>query len=383
MPYTDNGYLDPIHIVWRKGTTEDPYIQKSEFIKVVNQTVILTEIPDKFYRVRIEGMTEVNYQKVTQMGIQPNEFIVQYETGVIQFHEDKEAQTVGVLYKGRGFVQYPSSRIYHQENNDVIRSLYEIIEDSNTFIDEVKDVLDDYEGLKEHVFETVNKITTDSNTATDSAKLATENANEATEKALDAYKTTRLVFLPFVANFEELQSTYPYPEVGHTVQTYEDGIRYRWDGLEWIQIDIFGQNIQVVNEFVDGLMSVDEHLKLKSFPTSIKDRVIVFCFPAYVFAGKQSVIARFPFDGEITSIKSFCGITGQTDALITVEKTSNMASWTDLLSTPMRIGALQNFDDGSAVVHNVSVTAGELFRVDVLQQGIDMQNLTVEVTIKV
>ncbi|UWS61864.1 hypothetical protein N2384_00435 [Bacillus paralicheniformis] len=63
----------------------------------------------------------------------------------------------------------------------------------------------------------------------------------------------------------------PYPHIGWTVQTYKDGNRYRFDGKEWVLIDIFGRSIQPVSEHADGLMTVAEHVKLKSIPLEVKE----------------------------------------------------------------------------------------------------------------
>ena len=61
----ENDYLNfknPIHIVWRRGTPEDPYVDRTDIMPVANQRIILSEIPDKIARIEISNMIEINYE---------------------------------------------------------------------------------------------------------------------------------------------------------------------------------------------------------------------------------------------------------------------------------------------------------------------------------
>jgi hypothetical protein len=380
MPYSDSGYLDPIHIVWRKGTPDDPYIDKSEFLKVVNQKIVLTEIPDKFTGVAITGMREVNYDRVRNKSLAEDEFYVNYSTGEIQVHASKEGKTLNVFYKGRGFIQYPSERIYYRDkNNNIVETLEELITESKSRLKDAENKTDVFVKKIEEVDNAVDKA----NQATDNANRATEDARIATDLALDAYETTRLVFKPYVQTYNELLNTYPNPEIGWTTMVYETGVRYRWDGIDWIPIDLFGGAVPKASDTIDGLMSKDDYKKLQSFPVELKDRVLTFVFPSYLSYGIQGVLARFPFNGTIVGVRAFCGTVGITDTLINVEKSTDLSNWTSILSNNIRIVAGNHFDDGSVTISNTTVNQGDIFRVNVLQNGSGIKDVTVEVRIKI
>jgi chemotaxis protein histidine kinase CheA len=118
-------YNDPIRIVWRKGDSSEPYVDKVESQKVINNMVVLTEIPDEFTHVSISGYTEI-YEGTPST----YQFIVNYENGIITFHASQEGLTISnMTYKGRGFILYPASRIYgHNDNPDVTITLQQIID---------------------------------------------------------------------------------------------------------------------------------------------------------------------------------------------------------------------------------------------------------------
>lgn len=380
MPYTDYSYLDPLHIIWRKGTEEDPYIDRVEYLKVVNHKVVLSEIPDRFNRVRIAGMIEINYDGTPKKTIAPNEFIVNYANGIVQFHESKEYTRINVMYKGKGFIQYPSSRIYHQDKmNDVVESLESIIDNSKNALDEARRRIEDYEEIRDAIVQKMVEI----DTATTEAKEATEDVKIATDKALDAYETTRLVFKPFVNSFRDIRTSYPNPEIGWTLQVYDSGIRYRWDGIEWVPIDLFGGAIPLANETIDGLLSNEDFSKLRRIDeVTYSKRVLVFVLPSFPIVGIQPIVARFPFKGKIIGIKGICGVKGETETEIAIEKSKDAVNWNTIMQSNVFFRIDQFFDDGTASVLDENVDEGDLFRVRVVQQGVNAQNVTIEVMIE-
>jgi hypothetical protein len=131
-------YNDPIRIVWRKGNAEEPYVDKVESQKVINNMVVLTEIPDEFTHVSISGLTEI-YEGTPST----NQFIVNYENGIITFHPSKEGTTItNMTYKGRGFILYPASRIYGRNGNpDVTVTLQEIIDAGQEALEGIRQLL--------------------------------------------------------------------------------------------------------------------------------------------------------------------------------------------------------------------------------------------------
>lgn len=379
MPYSDYSYLDPLHIIWRNGTAEDPYIDRAEYLKILNHKVVLAEIPDRFTRVKIAGMIEINYDGTPKKSILPYQFSVNYSTGVIQFHETMESKKINIVYKGKGFIQYPSSRIYHQDElNDVVESLDVIIERAKTSIYDAEKRIKDYEKMRELILETI----VDSERTTNDAKDATERAIVATDKALDAYQTTRLVFLPYVNKYDDIAVEYPNPDVGWTVQVYDTGIRYRWDGIDWVPIDLFGGGIPLADETIDGLLSKEDYKRLRIIDEeTYSKRALVFVVPSYPLQGVQTIVARFPFDGKIIGVKALCGIKGDSDTEIAIEKSRDMVDWNSIMLTNLFFKAGSFFDDGTASVFDSVVNEGDLFRINVIQQGVGIQNVTLEIII--
>ncbi|WP_068620008.1 hypothetical protein [Paenibacillus tuaregi] len=371
---------DPVSIIARTGSPEDPFKDRSDSLPVINGMVTLLEIPSYTDKVHIAGLTEIDQEVFeAKRVLGPNEFLVHYGNGAVQVHPSLEGRTLLCRYKGRGLIMYPASRIYAliTRHPDTVTTLQD-------YIDEIQRKLDEtYLAM-----ERIEQIIKESREATGLAKLAADNANRAASEAdqardlaNDAYKTTRLVYKEAVADQKELHDKYPYPKVGWTVQTYKDGKRYRYDGSSWVLIDIFGSNLQPANEYRDGLMSSGDFSKLKSFPVSIKNRVVGIPLSSYLFQGVQELLIPFPFDGEVIAVRAICGEGGETDTEIAIEKTDNLATWTNILSKNIRFKALSHYDDQSAAVGITKVNANEIFRLNVIKQGINIQNVTVEILI--
>ncbi|CAJ0570728.1 unnamed protein product, partial [Mesorhabditis spiculigera] len=266
--YDKNAYNDPLTIIARKGDATDPFVDRTDSLPVINGMITLLEIPSSTDKVVIGGFVEIDqrvYEK-HQM-LKENEFLVHYGMGTIQFHPSQEGKVHLCRYKGRGLIMYPASRIYAMitRNPDVIKTLQDFIDESQRKLDETQLAMERVEGAIQQSIDQTGQA----KRATDHANDAADEALEAANRAKDAYKTTRLVYKSPVADLRELWNTYPFPEIGWTVQTYKDGKRRRYDGNNWIEIDVFGQNLQVVNSYQDGLMSVAEHLKLNEIPLEV------------------------------------------------------------------------------------------------------------------
>ncbi|MDH6671988.1 hypothetical protein M2277_002650 [Paenibacillus sp. LBL] len=375
-------YNDPLTIIARKGTVEDPYIDRADSLPVINGIITLLELPSLQDRVSIAGMIEIDQEIFEQRKIiESHEFLVNYASGTVQVHPSLEGRTLLCRFKGRGLIMYPASRIYAlvRRHPDVVVTLQDYISEIEQKLAENQSLI----GKVEQLITETRLLIDESRKSTDNANRAADEADRARDQAMDAFQTTRLVFKPTVADMKELHTTYPYPSVGWTVQTYSDGVRYRYDGIQWVPIDIFGANIQPVNEFRDGLMSVAEHLKLKSFPYELKERVVIFCLPSYIFQGIQEVIVPFPFDGEITSVHAICKVHGDTETEISIEKSRNIVDWSNILSNNLHFRALSNFDDKAVSFTSNKVTKGDMFRVNVLKQGVNIQGITIELKIKI
>jgi len=120
-------YNNPLRITWRQGTAEDPYVDKTDTQTIINQRIILSEIPSEFDHVTISGYTEIYKGEPTS-----TQFIVNYQNGVVTFNVLEEGKSVTATYKGRGIIQYPAERIYaHNDNPDIVTNLQDMIDNFN------------------------------------------------------------------------------------------------------------------------------------------------------------------------------------------------------------------------------------------------------------
>ncbi|MNW28314.1 hypothetical protein D3C74_51370 [compost metagenome] len=372
---------DPITFVTRKGTPEDPLKSRADSLLVMNGMITLLELPSPAHGVTIAGLTEIKQDVYEQRPfLQEHEFLVQYQTGAIQVHPSHEGTLKLCRYMGRGLIMYPASRIYTmvQRNPDIVHTLQDIVDEMHKRLNETQLAIE----RLEQVIRESEEATDTAKQAADNANIAADEANLAASRAKDAYKSTRLVFKEPVEDLLKLVDSYPFPEVGWTVQTYGDGKRYRYDGNRWIEIDIFGSNLQPVNALKDGLMSVAEHLKLKDIPLEVQDRVIVFTKESHVFEEIIKIPHPFPFSGEIIDVKAFCGVAGETDSEIDIEKSRDLQNWTSILKNKIHFKPKQHMDDQSKTIATRQVQAGDAFRMSIIKAGFDFQDLTIHIIIR-
>lgn len=377
---TQNNYLEfknPIQIIWRSGNPDNPFVDRLDITQVVNQRISLLEIPDELYRVRISNMQEINYERFIKNTLSPDDYYVDYSNGFVYFHHSKEAQTISIVYKGRGMLLYPSSRILHYDGSNPAESLHEIIENVKF---QVKHLIDETQNFEE-VMKNMVIATNLTKEATDRASIATEKALTAVELVEDAYKTTVLIYQPFVQTEKDIATTYPNPNVGWTVQVFDTGVRYRWNGAEWTPIDAFGGNIPLASEIIDGLMSKQNYMKLTAITEYVDTRVIVFVIPEDVLAGVQNPHISFPFNGKIIGIEAFLTQGGSADTTVRVEKSIDMVNWANITSTPITFLPQQRFDNNMHVISDNIINKGDIFRLNIPQSS-DVKNLSVNIEVK-
>lgn len=379
LPINYLEFNNPIHIVWRKGTPNDPYIDRLDITRVVNQRVFLLEIPDEMYKVRISGMFEINYEKFIKHNLEKNEFYVDYTNGFVYFHATKEAETLSIVYKGRGLILYPSTRIVHYDGTDSTETLHEIIERSKIQVQELINQTDNYEEYLKKLVIAINE----SNHATDQALIAAHNANEATELVRDAYETTVLIYQPFVNTYDDIVKKFPYPEVGWTTQVYDTGIRYRWNGKAWIPIDALGGNVPLANEVINGLMSKEQFIKVQNITEFVNEKTIVFIIPKDVLQGIQDPHVVFDWDGEVIDVKALASTKGIQPTPIQIQKSSNFKDWVDITDSPVIIEANSYFDMKTYKLKHTKVKKGDVFRLYIPSFSVDAQNLSVNVKVAI
>ncbi|KZE65180.1 hypothetical protein AV545_04450 [Paenibacillus jamilae] len=371
---------DPVIMITRKGTPEDPFVNRADSLTVMNGLITLFELPSSAHGVSIAGMTEISQQVFENRPyLNENEFLVQYQTGAIQVHPSLEGTTKLCRYMGKGLVMQPASRIYAmvQRHPDIVKTLQDIVDEAYQRLNDTQLAI----GRLEEIIRQSQVATSTAEKAADNANQAADLANSAANKAIDAYKTTRLAFKPYVRDMQELTATYPHPELGWTVQTTKDGIRYRYDGNRWIPIDLFGDNLQPVSKDKDGLMTVALLEKVNDIPLEVQDRVIQIGKHSDVY---QEIfgLSVFPFNGEIVEIEAILGVAGDTDTEIAIEKSRDYITWTNILNKNIHFNALEHHDDKTSKIGIKTVNAGDTFRINVLKNGINIQDLNVNIIVR-
>lgn len=372
-------FNNPIHIIWRKGTPNDPFVDRLDITRVVNQRIALLEIPDELYRVRVANMFEINYEKFIKNSLGTNEFYCDYTNGFIYFHSEKEAETVSVVYKGRGVILYPSNRIIHYDGTDGSETLYKIIEDAKSQIEELIGRTVNFEEVLENMIIATN-LTKE---ATDIVLQTNEKALQYIELIKDAYETTVLIYQPYVQTYNDILKNYPNPLVGWTVQVHDTGIRYRWDGKAWIPIDALGGNIPNASDKYDGLMSKEHFIKMEDISSETDYRTIVFICPQEILQGVQDPHVVFPHSGEILDIKAFVSKTGLVETQVDVELSKDFVNWTSIIDKPVTIDIGKFKDNRSHALTQTIVKENDVFRLNVPLHNSDTYNLTVNIKIKI
>jgi hypothetical protein len=394
IPRLYDEYNESVRIEWRKGTAEDPYIDMLEHHKIINNKIVLSEIPVEFHRVVINGFSEIDQRKPAAKKIPDvQEYIVNYSNGIVTFHPSQEGKTVVTKYKGRGFIQYPASRIWaHYPNPDAVMNLQEIIEISHKRIEEVEIAIDE-----------VIRATNNANIAAEGAIIATQKANQAADSAasaantaIDASKnandmadyayqaalTTRLIWLDPVETYADIAVTYPNPEIGSTTMVKQTGSRYRYEGNGiWREIDNYTRgSIPLASPTVNGLMSSDDYILTHD---KLKYRAFGFALPTITSMGIQKLIIQFPFDGVITDVVAICNKPCATvPTNLYIERISKndfgqQVPWEKIHSSPISFGV----NEYSAIIPNIdkqNITSGDIFRLNVegfdpSQEGIAIQ----------
>lgn len=115
-----NKPYDSIITNMRSGNSDDPYVFIKATHKIINNKVELSEIPDKFNRVKVNYnntyLNEVEDEELTD-----SLYSVNYPSGLVEFHSSKDGEMVDVEYFGKGANLFPSSRVYlNQEKNDIV-----------------------------------------------------------------------------------------------------------------------------------------------------------------------------------------------------------------------------------------------------------------------
>ena len=119
--------INPYYMQWNTDVNGNPisvHKQEMQQVSPVYFNIQLDEIPDSFHRLVVvdtEGnmLHEVdNFNRITEQS-----YYVDYNNGVVYFHQTKGASVVNVTYYGRGFKLIRSSRIVMDDGTKLTDAL--------------------------------------------------------------------------------------------------------------------------------------------------------------------------------------------------------------------------------------------------------------------
>lgn len=173
--------VDPIFLIQRKGTKEDPYLPLKED-KIVYKTpekysVTLSEIPNFQNKVKVKGLDGKYLTEIFDFNatLNASQYYVDYTSGIVYFHSSNDNKQFNFDYLGMGNINFPSSRIVMQGGTKTLQDLAKEMETSKT-----------------------NWLT------------------------------------PPLATLNDVKAKYPSPKIGDTIMTTSDAKIYRYEATGWI-----------------------------------------------------------------------------------------------------------------------------------------------------
>lgn len=122
-------YEDSYLILKRAGTQSDPYVEKNEYITVINNIAVLSEIPARLNHVIIPNFTEIflnSWETLEEPA--ENTFIVDYTTGRLIFNSAHNGEVLHASYHGTGVILTFASRIVLADSTpEAVTTLQDII----------------------------------------------------------------------------------------------------------------------------------------------------------------------------------------------------------------------------------------------------------------
>ena len=374
-------YNDPLAIVFRSGSEDDPFVPRSNSLPIINAQITLLEIPSITHKVQISGLVEVTQEQLfDKKNLEANEFVVNYSNGNIQFHPSREGQVVKANFYSRGMILYPASRIYAiaTENPDVVVTLQD-------YIDSLREIEKTLAIKLGEINEAIQKSieTTDAaNVAIDNAIVATEDAQDAAREAYEAAETTKVNYLPYVMTFDEIATTYPNPMIGDTVQVATTGEYFRFNGVSWIPFSLMTVAVPKANEYIDGLMSKEDFVKVRDADIeTYEKRAIIILLQSDFLSGVQPNLYRSPFKGEIVDITAFSLHKGTIDTNVLIEKTNDFENWSGITSGYLTLEADSHIAN-EVIIDESEINMNDYFRVNVIELDENITNLTIEIIVK-
>ena len=140
-------YNNSIIIYRRKGDETDPFPYIEQISRIVNNQIILKEIPSEFQGVEITNndTSEIYYEikKLTD-GLISDKFYCDYTMGIISFNSSENLKTCLIKFYGIGVTAWPADRCYStlDENNNITQTLQDIVDEGIIAIEAMEQVGD-------------------------------------------------------------------------------------------------------------------------------------------------------------------------------------------------------------------------------------------------
>ncbi|EJT5937133.1 hypothetical protein N2W52_001901 [Clostridium perfringens] len=183
MELLKNDMKNNYEVIMKKNTDSNgrPVAKRieNEIKKVYNGIIVLTQIPNEFYRVRIDGMVEITENRE----LKENEYRVDYISGKVYFNPVKEGQDIKVsLYYGDGVELIPTSRIYIGLNRygEPVKTLHEVLKESIDSLDalnKVGGVIKEGDRLNNTLNTTINNANSTDNKVNETIETANATNN--------------------------------------------------------------------------------------------------------------------------------------------------------------------------------------------------------------
>ncbi|MBL4950974.1 hypothetical protein JK635_01810 [Neobacillus sp. YIM B02564] len=157
----------------RKGTTDDPFVQKNESLKIDSDgKVILSEIPNKFSHVIVTGDNKDWFE--IQSGIPTiDQFKVDYNLKTVTFSMENAGKQLNFEYMGEGVSYISADNVYTEYDGvNVTETLKDLTDKTNIAKENAEQVIENVNELTDRVTESI-----------ENANSAIESANQITDRA--------------------------------------------------------------------------------------------------------------------------------------------------------------------------------------------------------
>ena len=118
----------------------------------------------------------------------------------------------------------------------------------------------------------------------------------------------------------------------------------------------------------------------------IDQKVIVFVVKGKLVDGIQTNDIRFPFQGEVIEVQANCSTVGTTPTIFNVEKVSQSilesgGAWT-IVAEDVTIDANEKVNNPSYTLGDLTANKNDYYRINVTSVGDGIEDVTIEVVIK-